>query len=122
MLSLFPSLFTYEQFGPFIIRIALGLTFLYFGYRRIKEQTQPRNARVIAYGIVETIVGILTIIGLYTQLATLIIVLILLIKLVYKIKNREFLTNGINYYLLLLAMALSLLVTGAGFIAFDMPL
>lgn len=122
MLSLFPSLLTYELLGPFLLRLTLGVTFAYFGYKRIKSQKENSNTRITVYGAVEIALAVLMIIGLYTQLAALVMALILVIKLVYKIKKRAFLTDGVNYYLLLLVMALSILVTGAGAFAFDMPL
>ena len=122
MFSFFPSLLVLQQLGPFFIRIALGLTFLYFGYKILKEQNQVSTTGSKIYGGIEVVLGISLIIGLYTQLSALIITLFLVIKLIYKIKSKSFLSDGVNYYILLFAMSLSLLVMGAGFLAFDMPL
>ena len=47
---------------------------------------------------------------------------ILVIKLGFKAREGKLLSSGINYYILLLAMAISLMFTGAGFLAFDLPL
>lgn len=122
MLSLFPTLLTFDGLGPFFIRLALGFTLAYFGYQKTIGKGQSSGSNSRAYGIIEMIVAALIIVGLFTQLAALINAIILLIKLGHKIKDRAFLTNGVNYYLILLTMAISLIFTGAGFLALDLPL
>ncbi len=122
MLSIFPFLLTYKQLGPFLIRIVLGLTFAYFGYKMAKTEGKKYGINLYIYGTIQIILAIMLMVGLYTQLVAFILSIYLIIMLAYKIKNKTFLSNGINYYILLLAMSLSLLVTGAGFLAFDLPL
>lgn len=122
MLSLFPSLFMFERLSPFIIRLALGVAFIYFGYRSFKNHKKIAMNGKTAYSSLEIAIGVLVIIGLYTQLAALIMSVLLAIKLIFKIKTKDFLTDGVNYYLLLFVMAFSLLITGAGFLAFDLPI
>ncbi len=122
VLSIFPSLLSYQGFAPLIIRLILGITLFYFGYKKTISEGKSSGSNSKAYGIIEIITAIFLIVGLYTQLASLINVIILTIKIGHKITLKAFLTNGINYYLLLLAMALSLLFTGPGFLAFDLPI
>ena len=121
MLSLFPSFLAYEAFGPFIIRIILGITLAYFGYRKTIEKGNSSGSNSKLYGIVEIVIAVFLIIGLFTQLAALINAIILIIKIGHKISEKKFLSDGINYYLLLFAMALSIIFTGAGAFAFDLP-
>jgi uncharacterized membrane protein YphA (DoxX/SURF4 family) len=121
-LSLFPVLLSYQQLSPFIIRIVLGVTLAYFGYHKILGSGKSSGSNSKVYGIVELVVALFLVIGLWTQLAALINAVILLIKLGWKIKERKFLTDGVNYYILLLVMAISLIFTGAGFLAIDYPL
>ncbi|MEI8249026.1 MAG: hypothetical protein WCG07_00840 [Candidatus Taylorbacteria bacterium] len=122
MLSLFPSFFTYEHFGPFIIRIVLGITLAYFGYKKVVHQGHSSGSNSKIYGAVEVFIALFLIIGLYTQLAALMNAIILIIKLGFKARDKALFTNGINYYILLLAMALSLIVTGGGAWGFDLLL
>jgi uncharacterized membrane protein YphA (DoxX/SURF4 family) len=122
MLSLFPSLFAYEQIGPLIIRLTLGITLLYFGYRKTLKKGTSSGSNARLYGIVEIVIGIFLVIGLFTQLAALLNAIILVIKLGFKIRDGAFLTDGINYYILLLAMAVALLFMGPGFLAYDLHL
>lgn len=122
MLSTFPSLLAFEGFAPLIIRVVLGITLAWFGYQKIKGRGQSSGSNSLIYGIIEVVISVFLIIGLFTQIAALLNVLILVIKLGFKVNQKAFLTNGINYYILLLAMAISLVFTGPGFIAFDLPL
>lgn len=122
MPSLFPYFLTYEQIAPLIIRIVLGITLAYFGYEKIKGRGKSSGSNSVIYGAAEVIIALFLIIGLFTQLSALLNSVILIIKIGYKIRNKAFLTNGVNYYLLLLTMAISLIFSGAGFLAFDLPL
>lgn len=122
MLSIFPFLLSYQELSPFLIRLVLGITLAYFGYRKIKGHGQSSGSNSVLYGVAEILISIFLIIGLYTQLAALINAIILIIKLAFKARNKQLLTDGVNYYILLLAMAISLMVTGAGWWSFDLPL
>ncbi len=122
MLSLFPSLLTYERLGPFIIRGVLGITLAYFGYLKIMNRGRSSGSNSVRYGIVEVFLSAFLIIGLYTQLTALINALILVSNIVFTPKQKALFSDGINYYVLLLVMAISLLFTGAGAFAFDLPL
>lgn len=72
--------------------------------------------------VVEIIGGGLLIIGMFTQIVALIFVLILGVALIQKMRHGTFLSDGVNYYLILFVIALSLLFSGAGFFAVDYPL
>ena len=121
-LSIFPYLLSYQQLSPFIIRVMLGITLAYFGYHKMRGHGQSSGSNSKTYGIVEITIALFLIIGLWTQLAALLNAIILLIKIGFKIKEKKFLTDGVNYYILLLVMAISLIFTGAGFLAIDYPL
>jgi uncharacterized membrane protein YphA (DoxX/SURF4 family) len=69
-----------------------------------------------------SVIGIFFFIGFLTQLAALIAVALLGTKLISKIRAKAFLTDGVNYYLILFIISLCLLFSGAGFMAFDLPL
>jgi uncharacterized membrane protein YphA (DoxX/SURF4 family) len=122
MPSLFPYLFTFEQLAPLLLRLILGITLAYFGYRKMRERGTSSGSNSVIYGATEIVIGIFLIIGLFTQLAALLNVAILIIKIGFKIRDRAFLTDGINYYLLLLVIAISVVLLGPGWFAFDLPL
>ena len=120
MLSVFPSLLTWGQASPFIIRLTLGAVFIFWAYRSFRKQPSDAKAKLI--GLIEGIAGILLVIGTWTQVAALVAIIDLLVRLVERVTKKAFLSDGVNYYLILLVLALSLMVTGAGFLARDLPL
>ncbi len=119
MLSLFPYLLIYQGFAPLLLRLTLGAIFIFWAYGKLKKRTDIKE---ILQGLVKAIIGILLVIGLYTQLAALVSVIFLAICLLQKIQKRVFLSDGVNYYLILFIISITLLLTGPGFIAFDLPL
>lgn len=119
MFSIFPSLLGFESFAPVLLRLVLGSIFIYWGYSNVKKRGD-KNA--IAIGCGEILVGVLFVIGLFTQLVALISLIVFAVKIYKKISSKQFLTDGVNYYLILLIISLCLLFTGPGFIAFDLPL
>ena len=117
MLSLFPTLLSWSQISPLIIRLTLGAVFLYWTYQAIASRPLSTQKKVIAF--IEFITGALLVIGLWTQGAVIVVIINLVVRLVERVHKKAFLTNGVNYYLILLILAISLLVTGAGIWAID---
>ncbi len=119
MLSLFPSFLSYGELAPFLLRITLAAVLIHWSYGLVKER---KTGLLTTLGLLEGVVGILLIIGLFTQLAAIVTALILLIKLIFKIRTKSLFTNGVNYYFILFIIAVSLLFLGAGAFSFDFPL
>jgi uncharacterized membrane protein YphA (DoxX/SURF4 family) len=120
MLSVFPSLLSFQSVGPFIIRLTLGIIFILWAYKALSKPKQHTNNKVIA--LIEGVASILIIIGLYTQVGALILIIDLIVRLYNKFKHHHLFSDGVNYYFVLFVLALSLILTGPGFLAFDLPL
>lgn len=120
MLSIFPSLFAYEQLAPTLIRITLAIILLHWLYVGMKSANATKGDKVVS--ALEGLAGILILAGYMTQLGALIVVIDMIVRIVQKIGKKQFLTNGVNYYLVVLVLALTLMVTGAGLCAVDWPL
>lgn len=120
MLSLFPSLLSWSQLSPFIIRLTLAAVLIVWAYGSFRNSGAKSSDKVIA--LIESLVALFLIFGHWTQGAALVAILDLLVRIGFKIRARQFLTSGINYYLIILVLAVSLLFTGAGLFASDMPL
>lgn len=120
MLSLFPSLLTYQMLSPLLVRLVLGAIIIHLAYKVLRHGHLDTKNKILAY--FEVLLGILLVIGLFVQGAAIFVALIFLIRIIGKIQKRAFLSDGINYYLILFVLALTLLVSGAGFLAFDLPL
>jgi uncharacterized membrane protein YphA (DoxX/SURF4 family) len=119
MLSLFPSLLSFDPLAPFLLRLTLAAILIHWAYGHIKYKKQ---AGAVAIGLIEGVIGILFVIGLFTQLAALVAIVLLPIKLIQKIKAGALFTDGVNYYFIVLIIAVSLLFMGPGAYSFDLPL
>lgn len=133
MLNVFPGLLDYSHFAPFLLRVVLGLVFVVHGYPKLFtgfSQTagwfdsvgiKPGKFWAFVVGAVEFFGGIALIFGFATQIAALLIAINMLVA-IWKVKFRGGFVNGYEFDLLLLAVALSLALTGAGAFAIDWPL
>jgi len=119
MLSLFPNLLVFQGFAPLLLRLTLGIIFVFWAYRKIRNK---KDKGPLSLALLHAVVGILLIIGLFTQAAALISLIIFAFGLIQKMKDRAFLTDGVNYYFILFIISFSLLLTGPGLFAFDLPL
>lgn len=134
MLNPFPDLLVYSTFGPLILRVVLGLIFLDLGVLKLKREKpqwtaslealhlKPAKAIVTLIGIIEILGAIMLIIGLYTQVAALAFAIITALEFYIEYRDASLLKRNIVFYLLLLAISISLLLTGAGAYAKDIPL
>ena len=117
MTTLFPSLLAYPGVAALILRVVCGVTLAYFSYKKIRGEGQSSGSNSKIYGVAELLIAVLLIIGLYTQTAALLNAIILVIKIAIKAKEGKLLTDGINYYILILAMVVSLLFLSPGYLS-----
>ena len=131
--SLFPEFFAYELVAPFFLRVILGLIFLGNGYSKLFKSRQgtteffssiglrPATAWVYAIGAAELASGLMFILGIFVQLAAVIVSLIM-VGAIFKVKIKEKFIGGYDFELLILFVSISLLFLGPGIFSFDMPL
>ncbi len=130
----FPELLDFSFYAPLLLRCVLAIYVIAIGF-----SAHHKNVRIIAgegsvaevkkeltvgemtYRSAFIIAGVFLLIGLYTQIFALIIAILMCASIFDK---RARLTNEIARaeLTLLLVIALSLLLTGAGPFAFDLPL
>ncbi|MDB5259699.1 MAG: hypothetical protein JWO73_907 [Candidatus Taylorbacteria bacterium] len=124
MPSIFPAFFTYGLIAPLLLRLVLGAVLALWGLKNVQKKTAEGKAetQTLVLGIVDLVSGVLLIIGLFTQAAALVAVILLGVKLVNKATSKALFTDGVNYYFILFVIAISILFSGAGFLAFDLPL
>ena len=132
--NIFPDLFTYSLIAPFILRVALGFIFLNLGILKLKKEKlgwisslnilgiKPAGFFVVILGLVELAGGLLLIAGAYTQAIALILGVISICEMLIEYKEESILKRDFVFYLLLSAICISLLLTGAGLYAIDIPL
>lgn len=132
MLNPFPELLVYSFFAPTIIRVAAALAFFYLAtlhYKRREEIGRTHFVVVGAHGwvvwvmiVFEAAVGLALLLGYYVQIAALLGALAALKSLIWKRRYPQAfpLSNVASF--LLLVICLSLLLSGAGALAYDLPL
>lgn len=135
MPSLFPELFDYSFLAIGILRITLGLIFIWFAYSKtfsehtdylaFFEKLRMRPAKVflnIAIGA-ELLVGASLVAGYYSQAAELVGGALMALTTLIKWHRPNVLPqNTAAFYLLLTMVSLTLLFVGPGAFAFDLPL
>ena len=134
MLNPFPELLSYSLLAPFILRVILGVIFVDLGVLKFKKERarfiasfealhlKPAKELVTLAGILDIVGGTMLILGLYTQIAALAFVILTGIEIYIESKDTKILKRDMTFYVLVLIIAVSLLLTGAGAFAFDIPL
>ncbi len=133
MLSIFPELLSYSQVAPFIFRVVLALIFIGTGYSKLFKDFQqtssffeslkikPGKFWAVFVGIAEFVSGVLLLVGFLTQIAALLIAIIMFVAIITAKRDEGF-VGGYDFDLLILVVALSLLVLGPGIFSIDLPL
>jgi len=133
MLNVFPSLLDFSLLAPVILRIVAGLIFVDLGYLKLRKEKArwatlynsflfQGNLLLLIIATIEIVGGIMLIIGLYTQIAALLLSILTFMNVSVEFREPSFIRRDFVFYLMLLVITLSLLVTGAGLFAFDLPL
>ncbi len=117
MLNPFPDLLLYSGLAPFVLRIVLGLVYLDLGVINLKK---VGNQKLL--GLVEIVGAIMLFLGYYTQIAAILFIIIGGVSFYVEYKDASVLRRDIVFYLLVLAISISLLLSGAGSYAKDLPL
>lgn len=132
MLNPFPELLAYGFFAPTLLRVAAGLVFLYVAsqhYAR-REAFGEINFPLVGHKtwtvwfaiVVEVVVGAMLVAGYYTQIAALVGVIAAAKYFFFRRYGPSFAPLSSIASVLLLVICLSLLLSGAGALAFDLPL
>lgn len=136
MLNPFPTLLYLTFFAPTILRVAAALVFFYLAIRTFKRNDDIGKVRFpLGFGgawlpwlalLAELLIAVCLFAGFYTQYAATLSALVALKALLYRQLWPDLaalifpISPGTSF--LLLIISLSLLLTGAGAYAFDIPL
>ena len=132
MLNPFPIQFL-SLFAYFLLRVFIGGILIYLGISHLKYRQELKDVFTLSWwpygtfttlmiGFGEIIIGIFIFSGAFTQYAAL-ATMIMSIKMIFigQWFNHHSLPPKI-FYILLLGASLSLFITGAGVLAFDLPI
>lgn len=128
MLSIFPELYNYSYFAPFLLRLTVGMFFIISGSKNVlaaaasDSQTKAKLPIPKILGVLEFLCGALLLVGLFVQPVAIAVSAILIAAMAFRLEP-EF-GGGGQYGLrfLLLAILLSLVVLGPGLFSLDLPL
>lgn len=125
---MFPTLLSLSAFGLLVLRVVVGFVFLLHGLAKLKNPKAMAQgmgwsvAGISLLGFVETASGLLMIVGLLTQLAALLLGLVMIGAWYYKVFkwHKKFTGDGgWELDLILLAANVAILLSGAGAWALD---
>lgn len=134
MLNFFPELLSFSFISPLVLRFVLGFIFINTGYLKLTKEKdrwavflnairlKPAKTFVSILGIIEIASGVLLVVGLYTQLVCLVLLALTIKEWWVEYKEDVLVARDIVFYTLIGAILVSLLLTGAGFMSFDLPL
>ncbi len=132
MLNPFPDLLILNFFAPTIVRVAVAALFLYATYWswQHRETIAHTSFPIVGRGewvawlavLFHLVVGASLVFGYYTQVGALLGLLGALKGLILGARYKQIFIFSRTTYVLLAAICLSLLLSGAGAFAFDIPL
>jgi len=134
MLNTFPALLSFGILAPTILRITSGLIFAYFGWLKLTKDKQSkiaffdtvglRPAKFFLYlvALTELFVGVTLAVGFLTQISAIVASFIMFVSILIKLMKPKALPNTTDFYILFFIVFLSLIFSGAGIFAFDLPL
>ena len=132
MLNPFPDLLVYGHFAPTLIRVLVAMVFLYGAYAqfsRLRELSEMRFP-IIGHGAwivwvsiaAHVLVGLMFFAGYYTQIAALLGAVVGIKGIILAKRYARLFPLCRLDYAFILVMCLSLLLSGAGGFAYDLPL
>ncbi|OGC83487.1 hypothetical protein A3D68_00960 [Candidatus Adlerbacteria bacterium RIFCSPHIGHO2_02_FULL_52_17] len=132
MLSDFPQLLAYGFFAPTVLRVAAAFVFFYLAYYHFKHKEQTSHTRFPVVGggvwiawfavVVEFAVAAALLLGWHTQIAAAFGFVVAFKHIFLHGKYPGFFVFSRSTSFLLLVICTSLLLSGAGALAQDLPL
>lgn len=119
ILSIFPELYNYKEYSPLILRSSVGIIFVGDGWRDINKRGGLKIFNIII-GSLKIISGLALLFGTYTQLWALVAGGISVFNIFFCFKEGNY--QKVKYYLLVLIILISILLSGPGLYSIDLPL
>jgi len=132
MLSIFPQLLFLAPIASTLLRASAGLVFVYLAYvhftnrRKAAEELSTliggADFICVVYSVLEAVIGFALIAGFRAQLVALVGFIVAIKVLLIRRSLKELKPLSQLSYALLAVICLSIVFTGAGIFAFDLPL
>ena len=134
ILNTFPDLLTYGILSPFILRVVLGFIAIDLGLLKLGKEKhvwvelfqtinfQPARFFVKLVAVIEIIGGFMLVLGSYTQITAIVFAVVFFCETVLEYREESLETRNLPFYIMMFAISLSLIFTGAGAFALDIGL
>ena len=126
MLSAFPQLYDYSMFAVAGLRLVFGFWFLAYAYSTLFKKGSQDAKKIPSFDHVlaslTLLVGFFVFIGLFTQIAILVGLFILLLRWYVDVKTNKSKRDIFAFGLYIAIIGLALLFLGPGALAIDLPL
>lgn len=134
MTNPFPELLIFSLLAPTLLRLTLGVFIVLLGYNKLKEENKeithffkslgfkPAKYYVHALAFAEIAMGVALFVGFLTQIAALVVAIITFVSFIIAVRHPETGLQKPSDYALFFVISISLVLTGAGLLAIDLPL
>lgn len=134
MTNPFPELLTFALLAPTLLRITLAMFIINIGLTKFGHDNRlvadffeslgfkPSKYYIKALAIAEVVMGIFLFFGFLTQIAAFVVAIITFVSFIVTTRHPETGLRKGSDYILLFIISVSLVLTGAGLIAIDLPL
>ena len=134
ILNTFPELLTYGVLSPFILRVVIGFMIINLGILKLGKEKKdweelfktinfhPARYFTKILAFIEIIGGLMLFIGSYTQIVAIIFAITFFCEAVLEYREESLESRTLPFYILIFAISLSLIFSGAGAFSIDLPL
>lgn len=124
------TLFVFDQWMNFALRIAVAVIFLAHGWPKLKNFNDAVNNFTVAglrsgkllgtlVALLETVGGVMLLLGIGAQIISLLFATEMIFSVIWKIRRGEKMIGGYELDLVLLAASLILATSGGGILSLD---
>ncbi len=122
MLNAFPDLLSLSFIAPLVLRTIVGAYFLKEAYLKLIIDKKKKVNTYKVLTMIGLLGGIFLITGFFTQITSIILIIITISNAILISQKRSLKWSEFDFYILLIVVLISLIFTGAGFYALDLPL
>ncbi|HEY6019978.1 MAG TPA: hypothetical protein VIY48_08755 [Candidatus Paceibacterota bacterium] len=122
MLNPFPGLLVFGFFAPTLLRVTVGLMFGYLAVAHFSHRPNMNQAIAWLLILVETLIALSLFFGYHLQYGAIAGIIVAAGQAVTAKRHAHVTPLLTLEYVLLIVLCLSLLLSGAGALAFDLPL
>lgn len=123
-------LFQYADWGVLVLRVIFGLVFIAHGWPKLKNLKQthvwfesigfkPGVLWGTIAAVLETVGGLLLVLGLLTQIVSILLAIQILVAVIWRIKSSHQFIGGYELDILLIAVGIVFAVNGGASFALD---